>query len=268
MYVPFVTKTKYRHKFDCTDFNMPSDPTRRYVRPVKTVKKVVDGNGQVREVKEFAVDYHIFPWNVVKMHHLSWLRADIRKKLNMWSSKTCFANYNDLIDRAVYSFNNFDENSTSAQALMLFNTPNNSVEVKAFPKQYIHPKVDFMTRLRKVPNYKKLLFLSMSADYPVFNTLEQVCNETWRNVDKRFENIDAEFWTYTDAKPGEETHVDMKNHIIYIKLNYNRNNVEIGYYHTLSKTFAALREIQKLGIKYDYLIRTNNSTWINVPLIN
>jgi hypothetical protein len=108
----------------------------------------------------------------------------------------------------------------------------------------------------------------MSADYPVFNTLEQVCNETWRNVDKRFKNIDAEFWTYTDAKPGEETHVDMKNHIIYIKLNYNRDKVEIGYYHTLSKTFAALRELQKLGIKYDYLIRTNNSTWINVPLIN
>ena len=44
---------------------------------------------------------------------------------------------------------------------MLFNTPGNTVDVKAFPKQYIHPKVDFNTRLRKVKNYKKLLVLSM-----------------------------------------------------------------------------------------------------------
>jgi len=33
MYVPFITKTKYRFNFECTDFTLPSDPTRRYVRP-------------------------------------------------------------------------------------------------------------------------------------------------------------------------------------------------------------------------------------------
>ena len=265
MYVPFVTSTKYRHKFDCTDFPLPSDPTRLFVRPVKIIKKVVDGNGQVKEVKQYEVDYHIFEWNIVKMHHLSWLRADIRKKLNMWSSKKCFENYNDLIDRAVDSFNKFDENSVNGEAMMLFNTPDNKVEVKAFPKQYIHPKVDYMSRLRPVPNYKKLLVLSMSADYPIFNELEKVSNRTWRNIDhKKYKNIDVDFWTYTDAKRNEETHVDEKNHIIYIKKDYSGD----GYSQTFSKTIYALQEINKLGIKYDYLIRTNNSTWVNIPLIN
>lgn len=66
---------------------------------------------------------------------------------------------------------------------MLFNTPGNSVDVKSFPKQYIHPKVDFNTRLKKIKNYKKLLVLSMSANTPLFNKLEEVSNETWRNID-------------------------------------------------------------------------------------
>jgi hypothetical protein len=71
---------------------------------------------QLHTIKLYTVDYHIFNWNEVKMHHLSWLRADIRKKLNMWSSKTCFDNYDDLIDKAVNSFNNFDINSKYTKA--------------------------------------------------------------------------------------------------------------------------------------------------------
>jgi len=46
------------------------------------------------------------------MHHLSWLRADIRKKMNSWSSKTCFKDYETLINKAVETFNNFDHEST------------------------------------------------------------------------------------------------------------------------------------------------------------
>ena len=103
---------------------------------------------------------------------------------------------------------------------MLFNTPGHTVDVKAFLKQYIHPKVDFNIRLRQVKDTKKILVLSMSANYPIYNELEKVSNETWRNIDKeKYPNI--EFWTYTDAEKGENTHVDIKNHIIYIKKNYN-----------------------------------------------
>ena len=79
MHVPFVTRIKYRHTFESTDFPLPSDPTRRYVIP-----KNNDGKPEV--------DYYVFPWETIKMHHLSWLRVDIRKKLKAWSSKKCFAN--------------------------------------------------------------------------------------------------------------------------------------------------------------------------------
>ena len=268
MYVPFVTKVKYRHSFECTDFPKPSDPTRRFVRPYKGERTVLGANNQLIKVKNYTVNYHIFEWNEVKMHHLSWLRADIRKKLNVWSSKTCFENYNDLIDRAVDCFEEFNPNSTQAKALMLFNTPGNSVDVKAFPKQYIHPKEDFNTRLRPVKDYKKILVLTMSADLPLFNELEKVSNETWRNIDtEKYKNIDIEFWTYTDADYMQETYVDKDKHIIYIKRTHQFKESE-GYYKTFSKTIYALQELNKLGIKYDYLLRTNNSTWINLPMIN
>ena len=263
MHVPFVTRVKYRHSFECTDFPKPSDPTRRFVRPYNGERITIGPNGQQYKVKNYTVDYHIFNWNEVKMHHLSWLRADIRKKLNMWSSKKCFKNYNDLIDQAVSCFDRFDVNSKYAKVQMLFNTPGHTVDVKAFPKQYIHPKVDFNIRLRQVKDTKKILVLSMSANYPIYNELEKVSNETWRNIDKeKYPNI--EFWTYTDAEKGENTHVDIKNHIIYIKKNYDEN----GFYHTFSKTIFAFKELEKLNVEYDYVLRTNNSTWINLPLVN
>ncbi len=285
MYVPFVTRVQYRHSFECTDFLLPSDPTRRFVRPYSGVEKVVGKDGKIHKIKNYTVDYHVFKWNEVKMHHLSWLRADIRKKLEMWSSKKCFDNYDDLIDRAVDSFNKFDENCTQAKALMLFNTPGNSVDVKSFPKQYIHPKVDYRTRLRKVRNPKKLLVLSMCSTVdPIYNKLEETCVKTWKNTYLNNENtllnesnwnqyhssnepyIDIDFWVYTDAEEGEDTHADKANKIIYIKREYK--DKDDALYHTYSKTIFALREIKKLELKYDYLIRTNNSTWINLPLLN
>lgn len=149
MYVPFISKTKYRHSFECIDFPLPSDPTRRYVRPFDKEIEISLPNGQKQKQRHYTVNYHIFSWETIKMHHLSWLRADIRKKMNSWSSKTCFKDYETLINKAVETFNNFDHESTEQQiASLLFNTPNHEVFVRAFPRQYIHPKYDYMTRLR------------------------------------------------------------------------------------------------------------------------
>ena len=262
MYVPWVSKTKYRHSFDCKDFPHPSDPTRRYVR----TEVVKDANG--RDVRKVIGEFHIFQWNEVKMHHLSWLRADIRKKLENWSSKKMFKDYDDLIDRAVLAFENFDENDNAAQALMLFNTPDNKVDVTSFPRQFIHPVADFKTRLRPAKDYKKVLFLSMSADKEPFNSLEKVCNETWRNVDHiKYPDVNAEFWTYTEAVPGKGTTVDRENHIIYIDTPKFKDEKDT-FNRTYSKTIEVLRILRdKLKIDYDYIVRTNNSTWLNVPLI-
>jgi hypothetical protein len=262
MYVPWVSKTKYRHAFESNDFPKPSDPTRRYV----CTQEVVNPDGTKKKVK--TGEYHIFEWNEVKMHHLSWLRADIRKKLENWSSKKVFDKYDDLIDRAVKAFENFDEDDKDAKALMLFNTPGNTVDVTKFPRQFIHPAVDFMTRLRPAQDYKKILFLSMSTNQEPFNTLEGICNQTWRNYDKeKYPGISAEFWTYTETPEGKETYVDMKNHIIYLK---TESDPETGTcFRTYSKTIEAFTIItDKLKLDFDYIVRTNNSTWINVPLIN
>jgi hypothetical protein len=261
MFVPWVTKTCYRHKFDSTDFNRPSDPTRRFLTGVKSV------NGQMVPLEKKA-EYHIFEWNEVKMHHLSWIRADIRKKLNCWSSKTVFKNHDDLIDKAVAIFNRFDGEKENESAILLFNTPDNKVDIVKFPKQFIHPRVDFKTRLRPAKDYKKMLFLSMSADMEPFNSLETACNETWRNIDHdKYPNINAEFWTYTDAPAGQETYLDRAKHIIYIKKDWRGKDT--GLNSTYSKSIEALKIIDEyLKLDYDYLIMTNNSTWINVPLLN
>ena len=267
MYVPFVTKTKYRHKFDCMDFNKPSDPTRRFVRPYDRIDTITGPDGSSKNVKHYTVDYHIFEWKEVKMHHLSWLRADIRKKLENWSSKLLFDNYEDLIDRAVCNFKRFDEDSSNAEAIMLFNTPDNKVEVAKFPKQFIYPKADFNTRVRPTKDYKKLLVVSMSANLPLFEKLEEVSNETWRNIDKeKYPNVDVEFWTYTDAPTGKSTYADKEKHIIYIKKDrYFKNPLNASYSKSI-ETFFYLRDTLKLD--FDYFIRTNNSTWINIPLLN
>ncbi len=262
MYVPWVSKTKYRHSFDCTDFPKPSDPTRRFV--CTKIETKPDGS----KVKVKTGEYHLFEWTEVKMHHFSWIRADIRKKLESWSSKMVFNNYDDLIDKAVMAFEDFKEDDRDAKALMLFNTPENAVDVTKFPRQFIHPAVDFMTRLRPANDYKKILFLTMSSDREPFNTLEKVCNETWRNYDKeKYPNVSAEFWTYTEAEPGKEAYVDIKNHIIYLK---TQNDPKYGtIYKTYSKTIEAITAItNKLKLDFDYIVRTNNSVWVNVPLIN
>lgn len=267
MFVPFVSKVKYRHQFDCKDFTRPSDPTRRYVLPYDGYTTVKDQRGNPIQIKKYTVEPLIFDWETVHMHHLSWLRANIRKKLENWSSKTVFKDYDDLIDQAVYSFEHYDESKATGHLKMLFNTPGNMVDVTTLPKQYIHPRVDYKTRLRPAKDYKKILFLSMSANLPLFNKMEEVCNETWRNYDKKkYPDVNADFWTYTDAKEGEETHIDEKNHIIYIKLDTSHQTPLDATY---SKTIEAMYIIKdKLKLEFDYMVRTNNSTWINVPLVN
>ena len=264
MYVPFVSKTKYRHSFECQDFPLPSDPTRRYVRPYSEIIKVQHGD-KVYDKKIYTADYHIFPWNTVKMHHLSWIRADIRKKVNMWSSKTCFTNYNDLIDKAVDVYNHFDENSTEVQkASLLFNTPNHEVMVKAFPKQYIFPKFDINTRLRPVKAYKKILVLNLSttnSKNDLYNKLEKCCRETWAKdiLDNKYDNI----MYYKVIDTDKETYIDENEKIVYVKNKPDNSNLS----QLIDRFLIACAELAK-KYKFDYVLRTNTSMWCNIELIN
>lgn len=120
-YVPFIADIRFRYVYENGSFDRPSDPTRRYFVPTDD------------ECKEF----HIFNWNVIHMHHLSWIRKSIEKKLDAWSSKKYFDNVHGLKDTCLERYINYRDGQN---AIILFNVPNYEVCVNKLPKQYIHPK--------------------------------------------------------------------------------------------------------------------------------
>lgn len=77
-------------------------------------------------------------------------------------------------------------------------------------------------------------------------------------IDGKYENID--FWIYTASKDNK-FHVNKQQHKLYIPCD---DSLEGTYIKTL-KTFSL---INKLNLEYDYIIKTNCSTYINVPLLN
>lgn len=259
MYCPFVTKVKYRNSFECHDFPLPSDPTRRYVRPYDRIDKIKDpATGQIYEQKHYTVDYHIFEWSVVKMHHFSWIRENIRKKLNAWSSKKCFDNYEDLIDKAVDRYENFNESNENEYVDLLFNTPNHQCKVAKFPKQYIHPKYDYKTILQHQPSEKQIVILSESCDLNYINQLEDTIRQTWGQKVKNYNNIKLYF--VKKSNNGKEYFDGVDT--IYV-------NCNDAMQHTFTKLGLGLRFLHNvLHINYDYLIKTNTSTWLNIEMIN
>ena len=120
-YVPFITEARYRFDFKNGSFDKPSDPTRRYYIPEK------DGK------------YCTLHFKTIKMHHLSWIRQDIRSKIDNWSSRKYFEHIPGLRDRILDRYENFKEGQN---AVIMFNVPNNEVVVNKLPKQYINPKYD------------------------------------------------------------------------------------------------------------------------------
>lgn len=70
-YVPFITEAKYRFSFNARCFNGSIDLTRIYFL----------NEGEY---------YHTFSWDKIHMHHFSWIRKDIKKKIECWSSLPYF----------------------------------------------------------------------------------------------------------------------------------------------------------------------------------
>lgn len=117
-YVPFIADIRFRYAFDKGTFDKPSDPTRRYFIPEND------------ECKAF----HIFNWNVIHMNHLSWIRLDISKKINAWSSKKYFDNIPNLKEKILERYYNYRDGQP---AIIMFNVPNYSVVVSLLDKDYI-----------------------------------------------------------------------------------------------------------------------------------
>lgn len=253
MHVPFVTKSCYRFSFECSDFERPSDPTRRYMRP-----KDKDGN--------YLVDYYVFPWNVIKMHHFSWIRRDIRNKLRSWSSKKCFNDIFVKTELAVQSYNEFDTEADVQDAKIIFNTPDNKIQIRKFPRQYVFPEYTFTEidqLIGNVPRKKKqIVILNLTTDVcdGLFNRLEQTCRETWKTQIEKFGLGNISYYT---VRPGAQT--AFYQDVITVKdIQDNRDDV----YQMLNRFTEAVRLLDDAGIHYDYIIRTNTSTWLNLPLID
>lgn len=119
-FVPFIANIRFRFLYEFGSFNKPSDPTRRYFIPFN----------------DKCNTYHIFNWETIHMHHLSWIRLEIEKKMESWSSKKYFENVKGLKDKILDRYYNYRDGEN---AIIMFNTPNYEVCVKKLPKQYIHP---------------------------------------------------------------------------------------------------------------------------------
>ena len=118
-YVPFISEAKYRFDFDNGGFVEPSDPTRRY------------------KLEEQGGKYYIFPYQNIKMHHFSWIRRDIVKKVDSWSSKKIFEKVQGLREAVIDRYTNYIEGDN---AIITLNVPFFQVCVNRLPKRYINPK--------------------------------------------------------------------------------------------------------------------------------
>ncbi|MEG1363714.1 MAG: hypothetical protein RSC92_04725 [Clostridia bacterium] len=102
-YVPFIISIKYKFKYNhwCVGI---TDPTRRY-------EITENKESDLKVVKMLSSD-------VIMMHHASWIRKDIRKKLENWSAKSYFTQQD--IENAVDCYNNFNSNSTRYAKMLFF----------------------------------------------------------------------------------------------------------------------------------------------------
>lgn len=252
MYVPFVSKSSYRFKFDGTDFNKPSDPTRRVIR-------------QKNHQGLFADSLYVFTWKELKMHHLSWCRVTPSTKLNSWSSKKLFPNHNTLADLAIYDFENYETENLDAVHL-IFNTPGNKVKVMKAPQAYIAPARDISYYKPYYYTYKRIVVLNMSTtlENGLYQDLEYTCRHSWANVILNTnEHPNWSYWSVINT--DGETRIDKATNTIYV----NDGPEKSGKIELLTFRFMkALELLDANGVIYDYVVKTNTSTWLNVNYID
>jgi hypothetical protein len=114
-FVPFISPIRFRYEFRCGCFGFAVDPTRIYKL-------------------EIGDSYSIFEWNIVHMNHFSWIRKDIRKKINSWSSKKYFTQ--QFLDHVYNKYATWKEYEC---ACVLFGTPGGKMCIEYLGRQYIHP---------------------------------------------------------------------------------------------------------------------------------
>ena len=107
---------------------------------------------------------------------------------------------------------------------------------------------------------KKLLILAMSCNQPFFLDQETNIKNLYAKdiIDKKYPNI--EFYIYT-ASYDDKFHINKQEHKLYVPA----NDLLEG---TFEKTQQVFKLVDHLDFDYDYILRTNCSTYINVELVN
>lgn len=90
---------------------------------------------------------------------------------------------------------------------------------------------------------------------------EEIVRQTWLKdiIDNKYKNID--YIIYRGDENIENHSYNKNNHLLNIK-------VEDDYNHTFKKTYYAFKLVDKIFKDYDYIIKTNTSTYINIELVN
>lgn len=107
---------------------------------------------------------------------------------------------------------------------------------------------------------KKILILAMSCNQELFQNQEKMLREELYAkdiLDNKFENVD--FWSYT-ASTDNKYHVNKKLHRLEVPVDDSIR----GTYEKTVKTFNLLKQLR---IEFDYIFRTNCSTYVNAELL-
>ena len=97
----------------------------------------------------------------------------------------------------------------------------------------------------------------MSCNDDFFVTQEQVIKGTWIKKIDQFDNIDYIIYR---GDPNIQKHkYDKQEHLLTLKCEDDVNN-------SFKKTYYAFNLAHKI-FNYDYIFRTNCSTWVNIQLL-
>lgn len=107
---------------------------------------------------------------------------------------------------------------------------------------------------------KKIVILAMCCNIRFFKQQFEVCKATWAKdiIENKYDNI--EFWGYTASTDGKY-HINKKTRMIEIPCDDSING-------TYDKTVKCFKLLKKQNIEFDYIFKTNCSTYINVDLLN
>ena len=108
------------------------------------------------------------------------------------------------------------------------------------------------------PNRKKILIMSMSCNQPFFKALLGAVRDTWAKKLLFNQYEDCTWFAYTSCDKKHPTpYVDFKEHMVYVDCDDN-------IFNTYEKTKKAYNLIKNAGVKFDYVVRTNTSVYVNI----